>query len=238
VVCNCEQEEVPPFACMEMVFEFESGNSATEDDLGELRVKVRKPTSDAVDNPTSVLFNGPIPIAPESDGEGFLLLRTLALVDLLVDISPGSTVGPVDGEWALGSSGTGFDLITYDASRAYEDGDLRTAVVAPASGGESASFDLYKYTLTSDMAPGFLGAASFGGAFGDVRSLTSNIQDTTVRIFDEVATAAHQTIGDIGLCLRDGVSNRYYVIEPDCDFTCGGSGGGGLPPIGNTPVIP
>lgn len=141
-VKNTSAEVIPPYACMELDYSLESGNSALEIDESSLIVLVKKPTADNLGSPERFLINGPMAIAVGGYGSAYKLPILQALMDIATPPSPGDTVGPVADSWLLAPGGSGWKVKSLDPSEAYVDGDTATVFVESVSGGDVSGFIL------------------------------------------------------------------------------------------------
>ena len=100
------------------------------------------------------------------------------------------------------------------------------AVVLNAGTGSSASA-FYRYVLTTAMNQAGISAptGAQGEATATIHSVPAGTTTSNATLYDFTGTAAHQIAADEGLCMQAG--SYYVVIEPECNFDCPQSGGGG-----------
>jgi len=139
-VVNNSGEVIPPFACMELDYEFESGKSALSVNGSTLVVSVKKPTADNLSSPERFLINGPMSIAVDGFGSAYKLPILQVLMDIATTPSPGDTVGPTADSWLLSSSGSGWVVKSLDSGDAYVDGDTASVFVESVSSGSSIKY--------------------------------------------------------------------------------------------------
>lgn len=105
VVKNTSGERIPPFAAMELDY---TGLSAVEV-LGDSVVwKVKKPTSVGAADRARILVNNQLWI--EIDGYGSAVFNSKGLVLFNSTSAPtiGANVGPINAQWYMSTSGTGW----------------------------------------------------------------------------------------------------------------------------------
>lgn len=128
---NDSGEEIPPFACMELKFDFESGKSAMDVDSPDVFLVVQKPTAAGARYPGLLIFNTGTPIANQRYGSATLSPVALAFFndgDGTPDV--GEDVGAKAGQWYVTAKGKGFKLKTFDSGQAYYvDANNRTILV-------------------------------------------------------------------------------------------------------------
>jgi len=150
-VVNNSGEVIPPFACMELDYEFESGKSALSVNGSTLVVSVKKPTADNLGSPERFLINGPMSIAIDGFGSAYKLPILQVLMDIATPPSPGDTVGPTEDSWLLSSSGSGWVVKSLDAGEAYVDGDTASVFAEMAVGGSDQWFILAEDIAAEDQ---------------------------------------------------------------------------------------
>jgi len=139
-VLNNSGEIIPPYACMELDYAFESGKNAFEVVDSALIVHVKKPTADNLGSPERFVINGPQSIAIDGHGTAYKLPVLQALMDIATPPSPGDSVGPADASWLLVAGGSGWKVKSLDPSEAYVDGDTATVFVESVSSGGSLKY--------------------------------------------------------------------------------------------------
>lgn len=98
-VLNNSGEIIPPYACMELDYAFESGKNAFEVVDSALIVHVKKPTADNIGSPERFVINGPQSIAIDGHGTAYKLPVLQALMDiatppaLAIQLAPRRTLG-------------------------------------------------------------------------------------------------------------------------------------------------
>jgi hypothetical protein len=113
-------ETIPPFACM--------GIESTEIEQGEIILSVRKPNAaDAAAGSGRVIFNDEIEVP--DDGGGFAHMDNLIHALEASSITALAECGPVEDEWELASSGTGFTKLAADTESA------TNGIIVRANGG-------------------------------------------------------------------------------------------------------
>jgi len=117
---NASGEDIPPYACMEQDYNFESGKSAVEYIDYENIFHVVKPTSDGAKYPGLLLFNTESIVPANGWGTATLAPIMLAFYDDTDGVvEPGQDVGAKSGSWALTAKGKGFKVKSYDSAQAY-----------------------------------------------------------------------------------------------------------------------
>lgn len=117
---NDTGETVPAFGCM--------GIESTSIEQGQIILAIRKPSAgDAAGGASKVVFNGETAV-PDGQG-GFAHLDSVVHALEASSITEGDECGPVEDEWELASTGSGFTKLATDAD---SDPD---GIVVRANGG-------------------------------------------------------------------------------------------------------
>jgi len=226
-VVNNSGEVIPPFACMELDYEFESGKSALSVNGSTLVVSVKKPTADNLGSPERFLINGPMSIAIDGFGSAYKLPILQALMDIATPPSPGDTVGPTEDSWLLSSSGSGWVVKSLDSGEAYVDGDTASVFVEMVGGGGGLQY----FWPPSGGIPAATSTSStlaVGSAlcYVAIKGLTGNYVKgvTTSRVENEVSSIVGASGKPIG-CVRNGYGSWTVVVEDCGASTSTGTGG-------------
>ena len=231
-VLNNSGEIIPPYACMELDYAFESGKNAFEVVDSALIVHVKKPTEDNLGSPERFVINGPQSIAIDGHGTAYKLPVLQALMDIATPPSPGDTVGPSQDSWLLATSGSGWKVKSLDPSEAYVDGDTATVFVEvvgnaeglayfwPPSGGiPAATYNTTTDTLSTGAAVCTRATKVATGVYeqGSSSDTVENITSFTVGASGRPMACARNAYG------------RWTVVVEDCGAAPSTGGGGPTP---------
>jgi len=214
VVQNNSGEEVPPFACMELQYSYESDRSATSIDDDDTIFEIVKPTTLSVDDPGLVLFNGPIKIPADGTGQGFAEPIGLVLFDNTEsgDADPGEEIGPIEDSWLMGTNGFGWEVFSYDTPQAYYvASDERTIYVRRKASGEASRF----FVTLED----FVGN---GPVYADwvTRTIDTSRGVNQIYSYDNIVSGA--PAGYKCICTR--IDNQWVVTFGPCVVSCSSNG--------------
>lgn len=134
-VYNNSGEEIPPFACMELDFQFDSGKSAMKQVGPETFFYVKKPTSAGESNSQLILVNGPSKIKEAGYGRSVLANLICVLWNDSNVYDVGDDFGATAGEWYASSSGSGWTIMSSDVIPIYESGGLKSIFGMRSGGG-------------------------------------------------------------------------------------------------------
>lgn len=139
-VKNTSGERIPPFACMELKYAYDSNRSATFVEGNDIVHEVVKPTSVSAEDPALVLFNGPEPIPDDGYGEGW----SYPVGPVLFDNSdgnadPGVEVGPIEDSWLLSVLGQGYTCVGYDSGESWVISSSQFTIFVKPMGGSGSS---------------------------------------------------------------------------------------------------
>lgn len=150
---NESGEVIPPFACMQLDYNYESGDSALALDASDSIVDVKKPDSDGARYPGLLIFNSSASVGVGKSGLACIDPVCLALWDD-EDGSPevGWSVGAKSGSWYLSMLGKGYRIKSYDSTQAYFlSASQRTVLIEP----DDNVHEIVKITSTTKDSNGF-----------------------------------------------------------------------------------
>lgn len=220
-VQNTSGETVPPFAVMELKFDYESGRSATFLDGEELVHEIVKPTSLSAGIPSLVLFNGPDPIADDGFGEGWSLPIGPVLFDNEEgDADPGGMVGPVAGSWMLSVAGQGYECVGYDSGESWDISASQFTIFVKGAGGAGGS----RFFVTLEDFPGD------GPCWAKWVTRTNNTSrgEFQIHSYDSIVDGALAGYK----CICEVIEGEWVIHFGPCIETCASGGS-----IGGTPVV-
>jgi hypothetical protein len=216
-VYNNSGEEIPPFAAMELDYQFSSSKSCVTVENEQVYWYVKKPTSAGASDSTRIVFNGPFKIADEGYGYGVINSVVLALLDdTAADAAIGEDVGAVDGSWYLKNTGNGWKLKTKDVmTPAYEVSSAIKSVYVQAVGGGGSAI------LAITPVGGIAGRAT-GSVPHTFPSATCDLIDASTGDYydpnetEVIYNSTSITIDADHIIQAKMINGRYFVDVDDC----------------------
>lgn len=210
-VYNNSGEAIPPYACMELDYNYESGKSAIEVINQEPVLWVKKPTSTAAADPSIVVFNSENAIPITGYGSAQIDPFVLALWDGTPGSpDPGDAVGPVASSWKISTDGSGFTVKTFDSADAINESSTERTIYVEKTGGggEIQAF------VTPAGGIAARSGSTLGSATCTMLSLTGGTRSTggTATVYNDFTSAVGGSV-DIIAAKIDGI---WVVIAEDC----------------------
>lgn len=229
---NTEDEEIPPYAVCEIIEMKDRG-------AGLPYLRVKKMTADGAGSQSLWVFNtgGTIFKSSVTDhyGSGTRDFPCQVIYDATKTISPGDSLGPVEGEWHVSVDGTGLSVLAKDLAIGVDEDDVKSVWVVGTGGG---SGDLKIYRMTSSW--GGIAGAPVDSAEVDITNADGSGALTGKQLLDPLVLMRDQDVDDVGWCFEYG--GKYYAVQAPCTGSTGGGGpvpyGGGLTPISESVYVP
>lgn len=193
---NTSGEDVPPGAAMEIKDVLFEEN--------EIVLEIKKPTTSGISK-NIIVFNGAFQVP--NNGGGRARASQILVAGVTGSPSLGDTIGPVDGQWLMSSSGSGYKYLK-SATATMDNG----AVVLALGGGGSS--EEYVYEITGSFVAG---TPSTAKVTIYSKSDESTVIATNADWIGNLAMFDDHVVGTKGICTKAG--SVYVAQNAPCDTT-------------------